>query len=399
MKILIIDEEFPFPLNTGKRIRSFNLAKALTGFHDVSYLAYGLSGSDTFRFLQKNRITPVAVNPPGRRKSGTGFYFRLLLNLFSPLPYIVTSHYSKAFKDELGRLLEADRYDVVICEWTPYAIFLRDLPAVKKIIVAHNIESRIWQRYQFEEKNPLKGFYIALQRRKIERFERECFFWADGATAVSQSEASQIEDYGVPYPVEIIENGVDIDYFSPPENDMDPDMLVFTGSMDWRPNQDAVEYFVTEILPRIRKRKLSIKVFLVGRNPSKNVLKLGELDSVNVTGTVDDVRPYIARAGVYVVPLRIGGGSRVKILEALAMKKPVVSTSIGAEGLRVKHGEHIIISDGAEEFARAVVNCLENRDLSKRIGDNGRLLVEKHYRWQELGKRYSNYIITIAGGR
>jgi sugar transferase (PEP-CTERM/EpsH1 system associated) len=399
MKILVIDEEFPFPLNTGKRIRSFNLARALTAFHDVSYLAYGLPGSDAFRFLQKNRITPFPVDPPYRQKSGTGFYFRLLLNLLSPLPYIVTSHYSRAFKERLKGLLKEDEYDIVICEWTPYAVFLRDLPAVKKIIVAHNIESRIWQRYQSEEKNPLKRLYIAIQRGKIERFERKCFHWANGATAVSDNEAHQIENFGVDYRVEVVENGVDVDYFSPREDEIDPDMVVFTGSMDWRPNQDAVAYFVTEILPHIKKKKLSIKVFLVGRNPSKSVLRLGRLDGVNVTGTVDDVRPYMVRAGAYVVPLRIGGGSRVKILEALAMMKPVVSTSIGAEGLRVKHGEEIIISDEPEKFAEAVVNCLEDSDLSRRIGANGRMLVEKYYRWEELGKKYNDYIISVVNQR
>jgi len=399
MKILIIDEEFPFPLNTGKRIRSFNLAKALTSFHDVSYLAYGLSGSDAFRFMQKNRITPFPVNPLDRRKSGIGFYFRLLLNLASPLPYIVTSHYSKVFKERLKGFLKKDVYDVIICEWTPYAIFLRDLPAVKKIIVAHNIESRIWERYQSEERNPLRRAYITIQRQKIEKYERKCFHWADGATAVSESEALQIKNYGVGYPVEVIENGVDVEYFSPQEYDIDPNMLVFTGSMDWRPNQDASGYFVTEILPHIRKRKPSIKVFLVGRNPSKSVLKLGKLDGVKVTGTVDDVRPFMASAGVYVVPLRIGGGSRVKILEALAMRKAVVSTSIGAEGLRVKHGEEIIISDRAEGFAEAVVTCLGDTDLSRRLGENGRMLVEKYYRWEELGKKYNDYIVAVVNRR
>lgn len=399
MKILIIDEEFPFPLNTGKRIRSFNLAKALTSFHDVSYLAYGLSGSDAFLSLEKNKITPYPVTPRDRRKSGPGFYLRLLLNLFSPLPYIVTSHYSKAFEGRLKELLEEGVYDIIICEWTPYAIFLKDLQKAKKIIVAHNIESRIWERYRSEERNPLKKLYTAIQEKKIKRFERECFHWADGATAVCDGEARQINDYGVAYRVEVIENGVDVEYFSPQEEDIDHNMLVFTGSMDWRPNQDAVDYFVAEILPRIRERVPSITAVFVGRNPPKSILKLGKLDGVIVTGTVEDVRPFIARAGVYVVPLRIGGGSRIKILEALAMKKPVVSTSVGAEGLRVKPGEDIIIVDRAEEFAEAVVSCLGDTDLSRGLGEKGRMLVEKYYRWQELGKKYNDYIIAVANGQ
>jgi glycosyltransferase involved in cell wall biosynthesis len=199
--------------------------------------------------------------------------------------------------------------------------------------------------------------------------------------------------------VEVIENGVDVEYFSPQEEDIDNNMLVFTGSMDWRPNQDAVSYFVAEILPRIRERVPSINAVFVGRDPPKGILKLGKLNGVIVTGTVEDVRPFIARAGVYIVPLRIGGGSRIKILEALAMKKPVVSTSVGAEGLRVKPGENIIIVDRAEEFAEAVVSCLGDTDLSRALGKKGRMLVEKYYRWEELGKKYNDYLIAVANGQ
>ncbi len=396
MKILIIDEEFPFPLNSGKRIRSFNLSKALARSNSVSYLAYGRDDSPGFGFIKENGITPHAVKPPDRRKSGIRFYLRLLANLFSPYPYIVTSHFTFAFKEKLERLLSESNYDIVICEWTPYSIFLKDILSVKKIIVAHNIESLIWKRYETNEKNPFKKYYIAIQRKKVERFERNCFGWADGATAVSSREADQIAEFGVSYPVELIENGVDIEYYTPGGDKVDEKTLVFTGSMDWRPNGDAAVYFADKILPLIKMKIPGIKFFIVGRYPSKKIVDLGRIEGVTVTGTVDDVRSYIAGAAVYVVPLRIGGGSRLKILEALAMRKAIVSTSVGAEGLLVENGNNIIIQDDPDRFAEAVIELLGDSALRDKIGASGRSLVENHYRWEKLGERYQGYLQSVA---
>ncbi len=397
MKILIIDEEFPFPLNTGKRIRTFHLTKFLARSHDVSYLAYGSFGQKDFESALENKIGLYAVEPPFRGKSGLRFYLKLIANLASPLPYIVTSHYSIEFEDRLQEIVNKGEFDVVICEWTPYSIFLKDLDSVKKIIVAHNIESDIWNRYQAEERNLFRRWYISVQWKKVERFERDCYHWVDGATAVSRADADRIREFGVNYPVEIVENGVDTRYFEPGMDETEPDTLVFTGSMDWRPNQDAAVYFVERILPLIRKRAPSAEAYFVGRNPSASVRRLEKTKGVTVTGTVDDVRPYLRRAAVYVVPLRIGGGSRIKILEALAMKKAVVSTPVGAEGLNVTDGKEVLIGRDESEFADYVLNCLRDGELCRRLGENGRTLVEKDYRWEELGGKYSRYLESVAG--
>jgi sugar transferase (PEP-CTERM/EpsH1 system associated) len=397
MRILIIDEEFPFPLNTGKRIRTFYLTRFLAGCHEVSYLAYDSPGRGAFESALENRIKLYAVEPPFRGKSGIGFYLRLMANLASPLPYIVTSHHSMEFKDKLREIVEGQGFDIIICEWTPYSIFLRDLDSVKKIIVAHNIESDIWNRYRAEERNPFKRWYISVQGKKVERFERECFHWVDGATAVSSADADRIRKFGVGYPVEVVENGVDVEYFDPGSNETEPNTLLFTGSMDWRPNQDAAVYFVDRILPLIRKGVPSIRVYLVGRNPPVRIRKLEKIRGVIVTGTVDDVRPYLRKAAVYIVPLRIGGGSRIKILEALSMKKAVVSTPVGAEGLGVTDGTDILIGRDDSEFAESVLNCLGNNELCGRLGENGRMLVEESYRWAELGGKYARYLESVAG--
>jgi sugar transferase (PEP-CTERM/EpsH1 system associated) len=397
VKLLVIDEEFPYPLNTGKRIRTFNLVRELSRAHAVSYLAYGDATSEAAGFLRDNNINTFAVPAPDRRQSGIRFYLKLLANLFSKYPYIVTSHYTSAFQSKLNELVEQEKFDLIICEWTPYAQFIKAITGSRKVIVAHNIESTIWERYERNESNPLKKFYIGIQYRKVLAFERACFAWADGATAVTQQEAKTIKSFGTPYQPAVIDNGVDTEYFAPRQTEIDPNSLVFTGSMDWRPNQDAAIFFATEILPLLKKEQPEIQAVFVGRNPPKQIVDLGKIDGIAITGTVDDVRDYIASASVYIVPLRIGGGSRLKILEAMAMQKPVVSTSVGAEGLEVTDGKDILLVDGPEKFAQTVLTCMRDEALSARIAESGRQLVLDRYRWQQLGKKFSDYLQEIGG--
>lgn len=396
MRILILDEEFPWPLNTGKRIRSYSLARELTKYHSVEYMGYARENSGSVSHFREVGIEPHVVPLLDRQVSGPRLYWRLLKNLWSPYPYIVTSHYTERYKQALEKVLAAKEYDLIICEWTPYAIYVQHMPAIKRIAVAHNIESSIWRRYEENEVNSAKRVYMRIQRQKVEAFEQNCFRWFDGAVSVSEPEAATIKQFGVSYPVAVIDNGVDTEYFAPRDTVQPQPCLVFTGSMDWRPNQDAARYFVEEIWPTVKRRCPQMQVFFVGRNPSPDVKALEQQQGVFITGTVDDIRPYIADAAVYIVPLRIGGGSRLKILEAMAMKKAIVSTAVGAEGLKVENGRHLLIADTPEQFAEAVERCLENEPLRRCLGANGRTLVEEQYRWEQLGKRYHEYLTTIV---
>ena len=395
MNLLIIDEEYPYPLNTGKRIRTFNLINVLKNYHQISYLAYGNIESESYQFMKDQGFNPVYAEPPDRRQSGINFYLKLLANLTSPLPYIVTSHYTNHFQNKLDSLINSNKIDLIICEWTPYAIFLQNLKNVKSLISAHNIESSIWKRYEENEKNCLKRKYISIQRKKVEEFENKAFHWSSGATAVTKNEAETITAMNPPYSIEVIDNGVDTSYFKKSTSAKSSNELVFTGSMDWRPNQDAVIYFAKEIYPLVKNKCSDIKFTIVGRKPPEKVIELGHIEGITVTGTVDDVRPYIDRANLYIVPLRIGGGSRLKILEAMSMEKAVISTSIGAEGLNVTDNENIILKNTPTEFADCIIDLLQNNELRVKLESEGRKLVEKEYDWQQLGVRYNNYINRI----
>jgi len=396
VKILVLDEEFPYPLNTGKRIRSYNLISRLARRHEVRYLAYGRADSEAFRRFGTDKMHPIAVAPQVPDKSGPAFYLRLFLNLFSPLPYVVTSHYSDLFQQAVLAAVGREKPDLVLCEWSPYARFVQSISTVKRVIVAHNIEYRIWKRYFQNEPQALKRWYIGLQMHKMHRFEQEAFRWADGATAVAEFEAQEIRTLSPHTRVETIENGVDLRLFHGGDRGPTGHNVVFTGSMDWRPNQDCAVYFVQDILPLIKEKYPDVITTFVGRNPPAHIRKLGERPGVRITGTVDDVRPYIEGATVYIVPLRIGGGSRLKILEALAMKIPVVSTSVGAEGLKVTDGENILLADTPEKFAGQVARLFTDDDLRRKLGDNGRRLVEEHYDWDTLAVRLERFLLSLT---
>jgi polysaccharide biosynthesis protein PslH len=396
LKILILDEEFPYPLDSGKRIRSYHLARALASRHQVTYLAYGDRASPAAVAIVDAGLNIIAVRPLHRQQSGLRFYWRLLRNLASSAPYIVTSHHSRRFQAAVTECLDRGGYDLVICEWAPYSQFVRSRTATRRVVVAHNIESRIWQGYEVHETNPLRRCYISAQRKKVEAFERSMVRWADGITAVSVADAAELRRYSGTVPIAVVENGVDSEYFCSRGTPEDESRLVFTGSMDWRPNQDAAHYFVREIWPILRRARPDLTASIVGRNPPPELRPLGHEPGIEITGTVPDVRPWIAAAAVYVVPLRIGGGSRLKILEALSMGKAVVSTTLGAEGLEVCHGRNILLADGAIPFARAVLHLLEDAALRMRLGSEGAQLVRARYQWDALATRLEEFVLRVA---
>jgi glycosyltransferase involved in cell wall biosynthesis len=344
-------------------------------------------------------MNPVAVKPHVPPKSGLLFYWRLFLNLFSGYPYIVSSHYSSVFEKKLLEIIRDDRPDLIICEWTPYAVFVEKIREIKRLIVAHNVETQIWQRYYNNEKNPFKKWYIGVQKDKLERFERSAFRYVDAATAVSAVDEDAIHSLNHHLPVKVVDNGVDLEYFRAGDEPSSGCRLVFVGTMDWRPNQDAVRYFVSDIYPLVKKRIPEAEVVFVGRNPPDSISSLDGVEGVTVTGSVDDVRPYIQGSSVYIVPLRIGGGTRLKILDALAMKKAVVSTSVGAEGLEVSDSRDIMLADTPEQFADKIEQLIRNPEFACRLGENGRRLVEEHYDWDRLASKLERFLAEIVKGK
>jgi polysaccharide biosynthesis protein PslH len=393
--MLIIDEELPYPLTSGKRIRTFNLVSRLTKYVDITFLAYGEPGSPAAVALRNAGIEVHAVPGGARSKRGIRFYLALLANLLERLPYIVTSHVSRTMRRAVRRELASSRHNIVLCEWTPYVEVCKGVDDVPIIVAAHNVEAAIWARYAVNEENWLRRWYINVQHAKVRRFESGVLARVRGVMAVSQDDARAFQALNAAAHVDVVENGVDLQYFHCDHELGAPDEVVFCGSMDWRPNQDGVAYFCAEIWAKIRDRAPNARFTIVGRDPPQAVRELVGED-ITVTGTVDDVRPYVRRARVMVVPLRIGGGSRLKILEALALGRVVVSTTIGAEGLEVTHGLHLLLADGPREFAGAVLRVMQDRDLAQALAAAGRALVEERYGWDPIAEKMAQKVLAFA---
>lgn len=389
MHIAILDEELPYPLTAGKRIRTYNLLRRLADRHRLTYVCHRNADSAEADAAAKHfaeiGIETVVVERSVPSKAGVGFYARLAGNLFSPLPYSVESHISA----ELRRAMAACRgVDLWHCEWTPYAEYLRGHTASPWVVVAHNVESLIWQRYAENERNPAKRWYIRRQWHKFWNFERWAYSAATRTIAVSPDDACLIRGEFAGREVDVVDNGVDTSYFRPTETVRDPRTLLFLGSLDWRPNQDGVRLLLEQIFPRVLRQESETRLLIVGRNPPGWLCEqAARCPGVELHGSVPDVRPFIARAGVLAVPLRIGGGSRLKILEALSAGLPVVSTRVGAEGLDLDNDVHLSVTEGIEPMANALVAAIREPKRMRSLANAGRARVLQNYDWEILAEK------------
>lgn len=386
LRVLVLDEEIPYPADAGKRIRTWNLLKHLAERHEIHLLCYGRMEESTSSALRAARIALHLVEPP-RKLGGSSLYLRLLANLFSPYPFSVAKHYSRRFQQALDDLLAGGDWDLLQCEWTPYAQFITSPGRTPTLIATHNIESQIWNRRAKHSAGLVEKCFFGLQGLKMAWFERRALLRATAVTAVTSDDAQWMREWGV-RAVTVVPNGVDLEFYLADGNIDNNNEILSVASLDWFPNQDALDYFSSDIFPLVRQKLPNTILRVVGRRPPEALKKrLSAIPGIEFVGEVTDVRPYIDRASVIVVPLRIGGGSRLKILEALAAGKAVVSTSIGAEGLGLKPEKHLLIADSSVEFARRVVEVLNSKETRQRLGQSGREIVCEQFGWNGIATR------------
>ncbi len=389
LNVIIVASELPYPPTAGNRIRTLNLALRLSRRHRITFLAHQSGdAAGAVKFLHDQGIESVLVGRALPPKAGIPFYARLAANLASPLPYSVASHNSPALRQAVKALARDRAPDLFQCEATALVDTLADVERVPKVIIAHNVESLIWQRYYDAEPSPVKRWYIKEQWRKYVRFERRAFAAATRVVAVSAQDARIIQDaFGGRQP-DVVDNGIDRAYFQAILPDPDPRQIVFLGSLDWRPNLDAVQLLLDRIFPAVQAAEPTARLCLVGRKPPQQLVKrVRESPGVVLHADVPDVRPFLAKSLVMVVPLRIGGGSRLKILEALAAGLPVVSTRVGAEGLELVAGQDYIAADEPETLAQALVACIRNPQPAREMVERCRTFVLNQYDWDTLADR------------
>ncbi|HYP52493.1 MAG TPA: glycosyltransferase [Pyrinomonadaceae bacterium] len=393
MRILWLKTELLHPVDKGGKIRTYHMLKELKRRHHVTYLTLddGSAGADAEARAEEYCHELVCVPHRTRAKFSAGFYAELAANLVSPLPYFMKKYESEPMRREVEARARAEHFDVLVCDFLMPAVNVPARTACASLLFQHNVEALIWKRHYEVQANPLKKAYLYGQWLKTRRYERaECrrFDWV---VAVSREDAEAMRrDYGAEH-VSDVPTGVDTDFFRPRGAETrEPFNLVFTGSMDWLPNEDAIRFFTSEILPRVKQRVPGATLTVVGRNPSASLVELSKRDaSVTVTGRVEDVRPFMERAAAYVVPIRVGGGTRLKIYEAMAMEMPVVSTTVGAEGLPVREGRELLIADSPEDFARAVARVLEDAELARSLGTRAAATVRERFSWAGVAESFA----------
>ena len=385
LRVLVLVEWLHYPPNSGRGVRTWSLLQRLARRHKVSLLCYGESEAEAAVAARAAGLSLHFVRPfPAPR--GARLYAGLLANVFSRYPYSVWKHYTRRYESRLRELLRDDQFDLVHCECTPYARFLGAVGRLPKLIMAHNVESQILFRRAQQSRTIVERVFFGVQARRMEAFEREVLRRADWVTLTTELDAEQVRAWGVQR-TSVVENGVDVDQFVPLEGNCDRDEILFLAALDWYPNLDALDYLLKDIFPLVRQASPRARLRIVGRRPPAGLKeRIARCPGVEHVGEVVDVRPFLTRAAVVVVPLRIGGGSRIKILEALAMGKAVVSTSIGAEGLAVTDGVHLSLADAPSDFAARTVALLKLSEERLRLGENGRRLVVERYSWDKMAR-------------
>ena len=401
LKVLFFSQPFVYPADTGGKIRTSQTLRLLREVFDVTLVSYVDPEREMAHVGQMALLCHEfhAVPWSTARKYSLPFYLKVLAYSISRYPVAVLNDYSRTAVAKLRELLAARRYDLLVCDFLQPTLNLRSLHTPRTLLFQHNVESMIWERHYRTSRNPLLRLFWYLQWRKMMRYERQACARFDGIVAVSELDKLVLErDFGARN-VHAIPTGVDTDFFRPTPEPPEDNSLVFLGAMDWLPNEDGMIFFADEVLPRLRALVPSVHITIVGRNPSARLLDRTRVHpEIRVLGRVEDVRPHVARGALFVIPLRIGGGTRIKAYEAMAMGKAIVSTRIGVEGLPIRDGDNVVLADAPEDFAAAVARLLKDEAARDRIGRNARAYVEGNVSWRRAADAFADICATVAHG-
>lgn len=395
MRILVVASDLPAPPTWGAAIRNYQFISRLGTRHQVWLLTYsGRRQDERVTDLEDAGITVRTVpwSAPPKRLTQLGSVFSLRSHAGAML-------YRPAMQSAIDRLLIEARPHVVLVEGSLLGCFrFGEGEGFPIVLDEHNVEYELLRRTWQTEHSPIRKAFGYLEYRKFRREERSAWRRAAWVVCTSERECAIVRAEGGFARASSVPNGVDPDQLRPSTEPPETNRLVFTGRMDYRPNTDAVVYFVRAVLPLIHRRRPDVIFTVVGAGPPPAVQQLAG-PRVEVTGPVPDVRPYWRRAAVAVVPIRFGGGTRLKVVEALAMGRPVVSTSLGCEGIDVVPGEHLLVADSPPRFADAVVRVLSDPELGGALGRRGRALVEARYGWPALAQQLEAVLREVATDR
>jgi sugar transferase (PEP-CTERM/EpsH1 system associated) len=377
LRVLVMSPFFPYPPVFGFLVRTFNLTRMLARRHDVTVLTYIRSDQQRHVPEAGQELNLEVVNHDPR--VGLAKRVSQLGTLFSARPFDVYVVASKQMQSAIDRICAQETFDLIQVESCTMAQF-RFPEGIPIVVDEHNIESELRRRLMTGERSAIRRLYSRLELRRFCAFEHDVWRRADGCVLTSEREVDQVARAAPQVRISVVPNGVDLERFAPSDAPVDANVVVFNGTFDYRPNVDGAEFLVDQVWPRVLDRRPGLRLQLVGRMPESARGRLTRA-GVEILGEVDHVQPYLERAAVVAVPIRMGGGTRLKVVEALAMGKAIVSTSIGCEGIAVRNDVHLTISDDPDEFATRILELLEDPTRREQLGLAGRALIEARYSW------------------
>jgi polysaccharide biosynthesis protein PslH len=390
MNILFLSTRSPYPLISGHSLRTYHILKGAAQNHNVTFITFVQLPEHE---LKKENLAHLrsfckAVYPfkiPADMSKLT-FAKMLFLNLFSSLPFVAQKYDAPLMREKIREIIQREHIDLVHVDMLPLAAYINEFENLPKILVNHNVESIRLYRWFRTEPKPLKKAYLGIQWLKLKTFEQSAMNKFDGCVVVSEIDKKLLLKMGVKSKLFVVPNGTNTKFFKPSNGKVVGNSVLWIGHMDVHTNKDAVLYFWKDIYPILRRKHPEVKVTFVGTAPPKEIADATKLDGkVRATGFVEDIRPYINEAAVMVVPIRIGSGTRLKILDAMAMGKAIVSTSVGCEGINVSNGKDILIGDDPEDFANKIVELLKNPDMRTNLEKNA-IELAKTYDWSLIGE-------------
>ena len=394
MKILFLGLRFPYPPHRGDKIRTYNFLKNLSQRHSISFISFVHSAREA-RSIEQLREYCDQIRTVDF--SSLKAYRNCLLFFSFGEPFQVTYWHSQEMQRQVDEIVDGDDFDIIHAQFFRMAQYVTKYTDHCKVLDSCDSYSlNLSRRAQLDR--GLSWPLLKIEANRVRIYETEIARWFDRVTLVSPQDRDHLLSINDSVPVSIVPMGVDLEYFQPNHEEDGPNLL-FTGIMRYFPNRDAVIHFYHEIFPLIKEAVPNAKFYIVGNSPTKKVVKLMSDDDVVVTGRVEDVRPYFDRANVFVCPLRSGSGMQTKILEAMAMEVPVVTTSLGFEALEATEGRDIIIADDAKKFAQEVIRLLNDKELRQSITQNARRLVEEKYGWSSVVRRLNTVYEDIIEQR
>lgn len=401
--ILWLTHLIPYPPTGGVTSRSFNLVKQLSSYNKIYMLGYfqramhpsaneveqGILAME--EYCEKAQFSPI-----GSERAGYGKQILALKSLLSRDAYTINWLKNPSIDNTIKEWIERYEIDAVHFDTISLCVYKEAIGVLPSILNHHNIESHMMARRSMKDKNMLKRAYYSIEARKLKKYEQSmCPIFSINATC-SPLDSIRLENIAPGVKTEVIPNGVDANFFRPEGIEQLPMSMIFVGGLTWYPNRKAMDFFVASLWPKIKESMPEATMTIVGRNPPDNYLLLTKEDpKFNVTGFVDDVRPIMESASVYVCPINDGGGTKLKILDALAMEKAIVAHPLACEGIDVVDGVHVLFAETTEEYLEKIQLLFGDASLRKKMGQNGRKLVSEKYSYEGIGKKLADTFSSI----